>query len=359
MNQRIKHLLFLSVALLAAGCSDNTPHIPTPPPNTTGVYVCNEGNFNYSNASLSFYDPKADVATQEIALTYQRQVFPLGDICQSMAILGDRGYVVVNNSSKIYIFDLETNEYVGGITDLPSPRYVAFAGNTKGYVSDMISPSITIFDPQTCQKTGTVKVGRSTEQLLRYETSLFACNWSYGNQIYRIDTQTDKAVDSLTVTLQPGSMALDKNGKLWVLSDGAYFGSPVGQEMPALTRIDAKTFRIEQVFPLGDMDCSPSRLTTDGAGEKLFFLVNYTSTGKDGVYAMDVTASSLPTEPFISKPGVWFYGLGVDPDGGDIYVSDAIDFMQRGMVYRYSPSGLTPLGEFTAGIGPSSFCFRF
>lgn len=351
-----KHLLYL-LPLLFVGCKDNGPDNNPKPIGTSGVYVCNEGNFLASNATLSFYNKDNDQVEEPLALSFEGSPFPLGDICQSMTIFGNRGYVVMNNSAKVYVFDLETNEFVGRVPDLPSPRYVAFQSETKAYVSDLYSPLITIFNPKTCHKIGTVNVGRSTEQLVCYGTSLFACNWSYGNQIYRIDTQTDRVVDSLKVTLQPNSMVLDKNGKLWVLSDGSYFGSGVPQEMPALTRIDAQTFKIEQVFPFGDMDCYPSRLTIDGAGDRLFCLVSGTSGGNDGVYAIDITADGIPATPLIAQTDSYFYGLGVDPDNGDIYVSDAIDYMQPGVVYRYDSSG-APLREFKVGIIPGSFCFR-
>ena len=52
-----------------------------------------------------------------------------------------------------------------------------------------------------------------------------------------------------------------------------------------------------------------------------------------------------------------YYGLTVDPSNSEIYVSDAIDFVQRGMVYRFSPAG-EPVDTFRAGIVPSSFCFK-
>jgi hypothetical protein len=51
------------------------------------------------------------------------------------------------------------------------------------------------------------------------------------------------------------------------------------------------------------------------------------------------------------------YSLGVDPVSGDIYLSDAIDYIQAGLVFRYNRYG-TLLDSFTAGIIPGSFCFK-
>ena len=46
-----------------------------------------------------------------------------------------------------------------------------------------------------------------------------------------------------------------------------------------------------------------------------------------------------------------------DASNGEIYVSDAIDYLQRGSIYRYSASG-NLIDQFKAGIIPGGFCFR-
>jgi len=48
----------------------------------------------------------------------------------------------------------------------------------------------------------------------------------------------------------------------------------------------------------------------------------------------------------------------VDPYSSEIYVADAIDFVQRGMVYRFSPEGVA-VDTFRTGIAPGGFCFNF
>jgi len=76
---------------------------------------------------------------------------------------------------------------------------------------------------------------------------------------------------------------------------------------------------------------------------------------------MPVLSSSDPVL-FISSPydeNSWggFYGLEVDPVTSDIYVSDAIDFTQRGVVYRFQSNGV-PIDTFQAGIVPGAFCIQ-
>ena len=49
-----------------------------------GLFVCNEGNFQYGNATLSYYNPKTKKVENEIF--YRANAMKLGDVCQSMII---------------------------------------------------------------------------------------------------------------------------------------------------------------------------------------------------------------------------------------------------------------------------------
>ena len=51
------------------------------------------------------------------------------------------------------------------------------------------------------------------------------------------------------------------------------------------------------------------------------------------------------------------YGLNVNPYDGDIYLADAVDYSQAGVVYRYSREGQL-VDHFRVGINPSCFAFK-
>ena len=175
-----------------------------------------------------------------------------------------------------------------------------------------------------------------------------------------INTLTDKLVDSITVVKQPNSMVLDKNNKLWVLSDGGFKGSAYGQDTAALTRIDPVSRKVEALFRFPDSGASPSGLCLNAAGDTLFFLYNSWTGGvvpDAGVYAMNVDANVLPDVPLISQRNHLFYALGVDPGSSHIYVSDARDFLSRGEVYVFSGQAVL-MDSLRVGIIPGSFCFK-
>lgn len=341
---------------LLTGCMKYGPSAKEPmvAGKARGLFIINEGNFTASTASLSYYT--IDSCKVENAVFNRVNAFRLGDVAQSMVIRDGLGYIVVNNSNVVFVIDVNTFERVGKITGLVSPRYIHFVNDEKAYITDLYSPAITVFDPRTLRITKRIPVNvlgktePSTEQMVQYKNFVFTNCWSYDNKILVIDTDLDKVVDVIEVGVQPTSLVLDKNNKLWTITDGGYSGSPYGYEAPALYKIDAETRTIEKVFrfKLGD---SGSEICMNGDRDEIYFLNKH-------VWKMDIEAETLPSEPFIFNPTKHnWYGLTVDPLTSEIYLADAIDYSQPGVVYRYAPDG-EQIDRFQVGIIPGAFCFK-
>lgn len=319
----------------------------------SGLFISNEGNFQYGNASLSFYNPATKVVENEVF--NRANGMKLGDVAQSMIIRDGIGWIVVNNSHVVFAIDINTFKEVGRIVNLTSPRYIHFISDQKAYISQLWDNRIFIVNPQRFEITGYIECpdmameSGSTEQMVQYGDYVYVNCWSYQNRILKIDTRTDTVVDQLEVGIQPTSLALDCNGKLWTVTDGGYEGSVYGYEAPALYRIDAESFKVEQRFEfrLGD---DPSEVQLNSRGDTLYWI-------NDDIWAMDVAAESVPTKPIISSRGTIYYGLTVSPENGDVYVADAVDYTQQGMIYRYSAEGEL-LDEFYVGIIPGAFCWK-
>ena len=314
-----------------------------------GVFITCEGNFGWDNASLSFYDPAARSVENEIFI--RANGMKLGDVAQSMTLHKGRGYVVVNNSGAVYVIDPATFRVTGVIEGVVSPRYIHFPNDTTAYITDLYDPRITVVDSRSNRIRGRIPMNghKSTEQMVQYGKYVYCNCWSYQNRIIKIDTETDQVVDELKVGIQPTSLVMDCNNKMWTVTDGGYEGSPYGYEAPSLYRIDAETFTVEKQFKfkLGDW---PSEVQLNGERDKLYWI------NKD-IWCMDVNAARVPVRPFLEYSGTIYYGLTVNPANGEVYIADAIDYQQQGKIYRYSPDGEL-LDEFYVGIIPGAFCWK-
>lgn len=91
-------------------------------------------------------------------------------------------------------------------------------------------------------------------------------------------------------------------------------------------------------------------LCINKAGNKLIFL-------NKSIYQMDIDAAQLPSDPLIDGDGNLFYAMGIDPVSDWIYVSDAIDYQQSGIIYIYDNEG-NEMDECRSGIIPGNFCFN-
>jgi len=335
-------------------------------PSSSGVFITNEGNFMYGNASLSFYDIDAMQMYNDVF--YETNALPLGDVAQSMAIRDSLGYVVLNNSGKINVFNINTFEYVGKITGLTSPRSIHFISKRKAYVTDLYAKRIWIIDPLgRYEETGIIDgevtgyidvdnqstdfLQHSTDEMVQYGKYVFTNCWSYDNKILVIDSEADALVDSIEVGKQPASLVIDRYDKIWAITDGGYQGNPYGHEAPSLIRIDAETREIERTIYF-DKKYSPSEVKLNGTRDILYFI-------KNDIYRMPVL-DTIP-EVFIESfydDNHWggFAALGVEPSSGDVYVADALDNVQPGVVYRYRANG-TPVDSSKVGIIPGGFNF--
>ncbi|MGB0918661.1 MAG: DUF5074 domain-containing protein, partial [Flavobacteriales bacterium] len=302
-----------------------------------GVFVLNEGNFNGGNASLSFYNKNTSMLSNGVFTSVN--TIPLGDVAQSMEIRDGKGYIVVNNSGKIEVVNLSDLSSAGTITGLSSPRYITFISNTKAYVSDLFSGTISSFNPQTLAVSGGVSFNGQVEQMVVVDGSVIAAG-AGANMVYKIDPATDALTDSVDVGKGPANLVVDANGKVWVMTNGGF-----GTEMPKLVRVNPADMSVELSLSFSQDNYSPD-LEISGDGNTLYYI--------DGqVFQMDISSSSLPSAPFATA---FAYKCGVDPIEGLVYVSDAGDFNSNGNVYRYQSDG-TAVDTFDLSVIPAEFAF--
>lgn len=352
-----KTILFLSVvlSLLLCSCHPDDPVTPSGLNIGKGVFVLNQGTYTYANASLTFYDPEADTAANN--MFYRANGAPIGDVGQSLMLINGKLYIVVNNSNYIYKVDAQTlkcdttQPYL--LDGFISPRYMLPLAPNKVYVSDLASSDLYIVDPEEMTVTGTIAMGKPTETMVMVGREVYVTNWSsyyntsvVNNTVMVVDAQNDLKVHEIMVGKEPNGMVVDRNGMIWVLCEGAFWDEE--EEYPSLWCINPLT---KKATCEGYFASSAAELAIDPQGEYLYCIV-------DGNVRRISVNNPQSDDPFlISGEGKTFFKIAVNPSNGDIYVSDAKNYMVNGQVYRYSSDGVL-LSSFSAGVCPGYYLFK-
>jgi hypothetical protein len=353
-------LLVLTVFTWITACSkDPIREEPVDPPDDTvteikidkGVFVVNEGNYNWGNATVTFFDHLTSSVIPDIFQKVNQR--SLGDVAESMTISGNYGFLVINNSNRIEVVSMTDFTSVKSVTGLNSPRFMTVVSPSKAYISNL-QGGISIFNLNSQTISGTVPTSTWTENMIRYKNVVLVTSIGSFNEpssgrnafVFVLDNLTDKIVDSIATGKEPIGLVIDKKEKVWVLCSGGYDNF----EAPTLLRVDPEQRIVEKKFTFDNPLQVPSRLCMNPTGDTMYFL-------RGGVFRMAVTDLGLPQQAFIPSDGRLLYGLSIQPSTGHIFTSDAVDYVQNGKVYEYRQSG-TLVRSFTAGRIPGSFCFK-
>lgn len=344
---RILHYLIVLGCIQLMACSDEKPQQIGPKlPGRQGVLISNEGTFMQGNASVYFVHQTYDSLNSNSDLFKSANKRPLGDVCQSMVLIQNKLWLVVNNSGKIEVVDPATFQSEQVISGLKSPRYALEINAEKAYVSDLYAGAIHIIDLRTLKKTGAIPCGGWTEEMVLHEQKVWVSCFDR-EYLYILDPVADKRIDSVKVAYGGSSLFEDKSGMLWLLCSGDAQKGKTG----GLFCIDMKKAQIIRQWLFKDPGFNPVRLCQNPLQDSLYYLFK-------GVYRLSKDAGDLPVTPIIPQPkGASFYSMAVDPQTGMLWVSDAVDYQSRGYVSLFSPSG-SKYKSYQVGVIPGGFLFR-
>lgn len=346
-----KKSFFISFLLAIAISSCHKDHTPLIAPASKGVYITNEGNYGGGNGEVSFYDPVKQQATNN--LFYGVNNYFLGDVVQSMYIKDSLGYIVVNNSSKVEVVKIPSFQHVTTIL-IPnsSPRYFLPVSDSTAYITDLYGGAIHVVNYRTGRLiTNITGVAEWTEHMLMVNGTVvveernFADTSSTGNLV------TINPVNNTVIKQYPfaGSsvdgMVSDYLNRIWL-----------GLDADSTHNIPSSIYCLNSDMSLNKhINLAPGHvawnLKVNGAGNEIYYF------DTNGIATMSVNDSSASSAAFVPLNGRNFYGLGIDPSNGDVYVSDALDYVQPSRIYRYDKTG-SLIQSFAAGIISGNFAFN-
>lgn len=361
MNRHIIDIAVLAImALLTASCRHDEVVVPTEYDTVgdvgtdspvRGFYLVNEGNMGSNKCTLDYYDYSTGIYSRNF---YGERnpgvVMELGDVGNDAGIYGSKLYIVVNCSHKVEVLDSHTGIRIGQI-DIHNCRYINFHRG-RAYVSsyigpvlvDPMSPKGAVFEVDTTNLriTASCTVGYQPEEMAFVGDSLYVANSggyrppAYDNTISVIRLSDMTETRKIPVAINLHRLRADSHGRLWASSRGdrTTFISRIYMLAP-----DANgAMRVEREF-----DCPCANMAIHG--DSLYYLASSLDgpdiSNRYGI--IDLKTLSHRTDCFITdgtereiaRP----YGLAIHPTSGDIFVTDAKNYVSSGTLHCYSPQG--------------------
>lgn len=358
LNSKIVYIILTIFSLSIFSCVKDKPNkngsIPDINDNPR-VIIANEGVFNGGNASLSYIDLKTQKAYNDVYFAQNDRV--LGDVFQSITGDNNNLYLVINNSNKIVIVDKKTFKYKSEIS-VSQPRYLCLIGNNKALVTSMYRSKLQVIDLNTNQITKEINLPYpNTEGMVALNNKVYICPWNTQcNYIYQFDIATERVEDSIYISgYAPTQAIADKNNKLWVFA-----GNPHLNIQASITQLDPNNKQILKQFTFNGSEEIIKPVFNPGKDAFYYLAVMYSSnsaTDYNGLYRMSIDATQTPAEALVKAQALqYFWGLGVNPDNGNIFLGDPKGFIQSGTVSEYTEQGILK-NTYTVGLGPGFFYF--
>lgn len=332
-----------------------------------GFYLLNEGNMGMNRATLDWFNYETGIYMRDIFAERNPSIpRELGDVGNDLKIYGSKAYAAINASNFVEVFDVATGKHLQQI-HLPNCRSLAFA-NGKAYVSSFagkieINPNaergfVAEIDTLSLQVIRKVEVGYQPEEMAIWANKLYVANSGgyrapqYDTTVSVVDLTTFLSIKKIEVAPNLHRMQVDNQGDIYVSARGNY-----SDVSPNLYVIDSTTDEVKQA-----LNIPVSNMVIDE--HYLYYYANayqeHTNTTEVSFGILDTktkqvirtTISTDGTEKQLLMP----YGIAVNPETKEIFLTDAQDYIGTGYVYCYSAEGKLKW-KTTAGNIPAHIAF--
>lgn len=320
-----------------------------------GFYLLNEGNMGSNKATLDYYSFETGKYTRNIyAETNPTVPKEMGDVGNDIAVYGSKLYAVINCSGKVEVMDYKTAKRIAKI-DIPNCRFVKFLGR-YAYVTSYAGPVVidpnyeqigfvAKIDTTTLKEVDRCYVGFQPDELEIVEGRIYVANsggymgasntTGYERTVSVIDIRTFKEEKRIDVAYNLERIKADSRGNLWVSSRGDYKGLPA-----RLYFIDKQQQRVTDTIPIAATnywidDDMLYVYGTEWSHITKEWTITYSlvDTRTHEIISKNIITDG--TDQKIEKP----YGIMVDPETKDIYITDAGNYVTPGLLYCFDKNG--------------------
>ena len=341
-----------------------------------GMYLLNEGNMGSNKATIDYRDFSKGIYIRNIYGERNPNVIKeLGDVGNDIQVYGHRLYAVINCSHKVEVMDLRTCRRIGQI-DIPNCRYIRFHQD-KAYISSYVGPvsidpnaqlgAIFEVDTATLRVTRQVTVGYQPEEFEIIGKYLYVANSGgyrapdYDSTLSVVDLTDFRQIKKIPVCVNPHRVRKDQYNRLWITSRGDH--KDVQPQLVCLQPLHPTPYTSHHISPsemviIGDsMYFYGSHWNEETMSNQITYGVfNIQNSIPNNQYPISNIQSFITdgTEKNIKIP----YGIQVNPYNGDIYITDAKNYVSSGQLHCYSHEGKRKWSVRTGDI-PAHMCFVY
>ena len=326
-----------------------------------GMYLVNEGNMGSNKCTLDYLDYTEGI--------YMRNIYPernptvvkeLGDVGNDVQIYGNKLYIIVNCSNKVEVLDARTGVRIKQI-EIPNCRYICFrrehayvSSYVAGVLIDPNAPLGAVFkiDTASLQVVDKVTVGYQPEEMVVLGDYLYVANSGgyrvpyYDNTVSVVGFEGFRQEQQIVVGLNLHRIKADKYGKLWVSSRGNYndIYSPYGSVPSNLFVLDKRVGYNEMIVTdTINVPCSNMAIHGDSLYLYSHDYDNITQQSTLTYGIINIKTKKVVSKNFITdgteKDIKMPYGISIHPETGDIYVTDAKNYVSTGTLSCYNKEG--------------------
>ena len=339
-----------------------------------GMYLLNEGNMGSNKCTLDYLDYVQGYYVRNLyAERNPHVVKELGDVGNDIQVYGSKLYVVVNCSNKMEVLDAATGIRIGQV-DIPNCRYVRFYRG-HAYVTSYVGPvqinnpdavqgAVYKVDTMTLKTVARCTVGYQPDELEVLGQYLYVANSggymapNYDYTVSVIELEGFKQVEKIPVGINLHRIKADSEGKLWVTSRGDY--NDIHSNLYVLEKKQGRNEM--EVTDTLDIPCSNFCIS----GDSLYYYStewnNYTQSNTITYGIVNTRTKQKVSDSFINdgtETEITIpYGIAIHPETGDIFVTDAKNYVSSGVLHCYSKDGNKKWSVRTGDI-PAHMCFIF